>query len=89
MLVKLSQQEKTFLFQQDPLSKQKGGFQALLVKLQTLTNASGLLYLSDQLLARIRRYALNYGQGGWENRLKTIFGRTLGPKLQGFEKNLG
>jgi hypothetical protein len=39
MFVKLSQQGKTFLFHQDPLSKQKGGFQALLVKLQTLTNA--------------------------------------------------
>ena len=87
VLVKLSQQEKTFLFQQDPLSKHKGGFQALLVKLQTLTNTSGLLYLSDQLLERIQRYAFSYGQGGWENRLMTIFSRTLGPKLLGKKRN--
>lgn len=39
------------------------------------------LKLSDDDLDRISKYAFDYKQGGWEDRLKGIFGRTLGPSL--------
>lgn len=81
MIVELRQQERILLFQQDPLTRGKGCFQALLVKLQSKTDSSGRLFLTNQLLERISRYAFGYGNGGWENRLVAIFGRVLGPGL--------
>ena len=82
MIVELRQQERILLFKQDPFTKGKGGFQALLVKLQSQTDSSGRLFLSNQLLERISRYAFCYGNGGWENRLVAIFGRVLGSGLK-------
>ncbi len=81
MLVELSQQERILLFRQNPLTRGKGGFQALLVKLQSQTDRSGRLFLTNQLIERIRRYAFCYGNGGWENRLVSIFGRVMGSNL--------
>lgn len=86
MILELSQQERFLLFKQDPLSKGKGGFQALLVKLQSLTDSSGRLFLTNQLLERIRRYAFSYGNGGWENRLVSIFGRVMGSNLNSIQQ---
>ncbi len=83
MLVELSQLEKHLLFKQDPASKDKGGFQALLVKLQSHTDSAGRLFLTHSLIEKIRRYAFHYGNGGWENRLMGIFSRTLGQNLSG------
>lgn len=83
MLIELSQSEKNALFKQDPKTKDRGGFQALLVNIQSLTDITGRLFLTASLIARIRRYAFCYGNGGWENRLMSIFSRTLGQDLSG------
>jgi hypothetical protein len=87
MLIELSQQEKCLLFKQDPASKDKGGFQGLLVNLQSQTDSAGRLFLTNSILAKIQRYAFHYGNGGWENRLMSIFSRTLGQNLSGQNSN--
>lgn len=83
MLIELSQSEKSVLFKQDPTTKDRGGFQALLVKIQSHTDITGRLFLTAALINRIRRYAFCYGNGGWEKRLMSIFSRTLGQDLSG------
>lgn len=88
MLLKLSEQEKNLLFKQDPGTKDKGGFQALLVKIQSHTDSAGRLFLTSSLIERIKRYAFCYGNGGWENRLMRIFSRTLGQNLSGQNQNV-
>jgi hypothetical protein len=80
--VTLNQDEKNILLQQDPTTETDGGFQKLLVTLQYLLDeATGVIELPDILLERIPRYAFDYGNGGWESRLKGIFARILGPNL--------
>jgi cellulose biosynthesis protein BcsQ len=78
--VKLEQQEIYALEEQDPQSRAGGGFQALLVSLQEKLK-DGVLNLSLSDRERIARYAHDYRSGGWQGRLKTIFGRTLGENL--------
>ncbi len=59
-----------------------GGFQNLLRRLGTrVDRGTGQLRLSALDLERIPRYAFDYGNGGWENRLRDIFGRHLGAGL--------
>lgn len=75
-------EERAALFRQDPKSKSGGGFQAFLVALQnrTLQPENRLdLTISDR--ERIARYAHDYRGGGWQGRLRKIFGRTLGSNL--------
>lgn len=74
--------ETEILFRQDPATKDDGGWQRLLITLQELTDqSSGEITIPSRTLEKIPRYAFDYGNGGWENRLNSIFGRTLGPKL--------
>ncbi len=80
--VTLNDGEKQSLLRQDPSTESDGGFQKLLITLQYLLDEnSGTIELPDVLLERIPRYAFEYGNGGWENRLESIFSRTLGPNL--------
>lgn len=80
--VTLNKAEIDELLLQDPKTKSDGGFQSLLVSLQErLNKTTGLLTLDETDLERIPKYAFDYKNGGWEERLKTIFQRTLGPKL--------
>jgi hypothetical protein len=82
MRITLSKFEQAILFQQNPTTERKGGFQGLLVKLQRkLDSQTGIIDLTERDLERIRRYAFDYGNGGWEGRLKSIFERSLGPNL--------
>ena len=82
--ITLSASEMRVLFRQDPRTESDGGYQGLLVGLQRKTNqSSGELTLSDEELEQIPRYAFDYGNGGWENRLKEIFSRHLGSDLAG------
>jgi hypothetical protein len=82
MNVTLTASEIAELFRQPPSTKGDGGFQSLMVKLQMRTNrATGELFLTPYFLERIPRYAFDYGNGGWENRLLAIFSRNLGPRL--------
>jgi hypothetical protein len=81
-IVTLNQDEKEVLLRQDPSTESDGGFQKLLITLQYLLDEkSGTIELPDILLERIPRYAFDYGNGGWEDRLKSIFARTLSPNL--------
>lgn len=82
MVVTLSAAEIAILFRQDASTKEDGGFQSLLVSLQEKINrTTGVIDLSESDLERIPRYAFDYGNGGWENRLVGIFGRVLGNRL--------
>lgn len=80
----LNEGEKEILFRQSPLTGKDGGWQSLLVGLQRVLNEqTGEIALSSKILDRIQRYAFKYGNGGWEDRLRGIFERTLGPNLDG------
>lgn len=82
MEVILAPGEIAELFIQAPHTESDGGYQSLLVGLQRrVDRTTGKLKLTAKDLERIPRYAFNYGNGGWENRLTAIFSRTLGPKL--------
>jgi len=47
----------------------------------SLKRQSGALPLTDEHEEKIPRYAFDYKNGGWEDRLKSIFFRTLGQNL--------
>jgi hypothetical protein len=82
MIVILDQQEISALFRQHPATKDDGGFQGLLVSLQErIDRATGRINLTVDDLEKIPRYAFDYKNGGWENRLIAIFSRTLGSGL--------
>lgn len=84
MRIELDASEMTSLLQQDPDTRKAGGFQSLLVGLQDrLNKTSGYLTLTDDDLEHIHRYAFTYTEGGFQARLVKIFGRTLGPQLDG------
>jgi hypothetical protein len=81
-IVTLNPDEIEILDRQDPMTESEGGFQKLLVDLQySLNRTTGALPLSDEQEERIPRYAFDYNNGGWEDRLKRIFSRVLGPTL--------
>lgn len=78
----LNQEERDILDIQATSTANDGGYQNFMVRLQSmLDRATNELTLSDSDLARIPKYAYDYGQGGWQNRLEAIFSRTLGPRL--------
>jgi hypothetical protein len=78
----LDEQEMVEVFKQDPAKRSDGGFQGLMVKLQTQCDRStGHITLDTEDVRRIPQYAFDYNNGGWEDRLKRAFGRHLGPKL--------
>ena len=57
----------------------QGGFQGLLARFRRELQPTGELELSDGDVNTIRRYRHEYGEGGWQDLLDRIFGRTLGP----------
>lgn len=83
MQINLNKNELARLF--DPAgTRGQGGFQTLLASLQARTDRNtGALTLTHEDLERISRYAFDYGNGGWEDRLKDIFARSLGSDLSG------
>lgn len=79
MIITLNTAEAAILNIED---QGQGGFQSLMEKLQSqYDSSSGDITLDEGDLERIPRYAFDYGNGGWENRIAGIFGRTLGAKL--------
>jgi hypothetical protein len=81
--VKLNEEEKAELMRQNPATRKDGGFQGLLVSLQeNLEVNRGYIHLDQSTMERIHKYAFGYKRGGWQIRLKAIFGRTLGPDLR-------
>jgi hypothetical protein len=80
--VTLNPGEIEILDRQDPVTERDGGFQKLLVDLQySLNRKTGALPLTKDHGEKIPRYAFDYQNGGWEDRLKSIFSRTLGQNL--------
>lgn len=80
----LNDTELELLWRQDPATEQDGGYQQLLVTLQgELEEGTHRIFLTRPVRARIRRYAFEYRQGGWQDRLVAIFSRHLGPELDG------
>ena len=67
----------------DPVAVEgQGGFQGLIESLKrSLDVKTGRIDLTDDHLERIARYAFDYENGGWQDRLVGAFSRTLGPKL--------
>jgi hypothetical protein len=67
---------------QDPLTESDGGYQRLMISRQnSLNRNTGELTLSEEHQEKIPRYAFDYQNGGWQNRLLGIFERSLGPGL--------
>ena len=80
--VTLNPGEIAELDRQDPDSASDGGFQALLVRLPGKVNrATGGIDPDEKDLSDIPRLDFDYRNGGWQNRLIAIFGRTLGATL--------
>ena len=78
----LDDDEINALLEQDPATARDGGFQSLMVRLQeNFRSGTQELRIEDKDLDDIQRYALDYNQGGWEERLMRIFRRNLGPTL--------
>ncbi len=78
----LTPEELAILDRQEPSTADDGGFQGLMVRLQhQVDRVTGTLDLDARALEQIPRYAFDYGNGGWETRLKGVFGRTLGETL--------
>lgn len=58
----------------------RGGFQTLMHGLQQNVRTNNGSILLDRLtLEKIVRYAFGYKNGGWQIKLRKIFGRTLRP----------
>src|SRR5260370_28882143 len=55
-----------------------GGWQSLwLALLKQFDKAKGTITLTPELRARIYRYYREYGQGGWQNKVKRVFRREM------------
>jgi hypothetical protein len=58
--------------------KGTGGWQSLWAALlKGFDKASGSIKLSPEVRAKIYHYYRSYGQGGWQDRVKRVFGREL------------
>lgn len=59
-----------------------GGYQSLMRRLQKgYRKGSQELPITQEDIEQIQRYALDHGQGTWEEDLLKIFSRHLGPTL--------
>lgn len=76
----LNEQEEACLLKPQ---RGKGGFQSFMRGLQGSyrRGSQELPTPTDDQVDQIQRYAFDYGQGTWEEDLKTIFARHLGPNL--------
>ena len=82
MNVVLNAAEMAVLFTQDPATARDGGFQSFLVRLQgKCDQTTGKILLSGDDLEKIPQYAFDYKNGGWQDRLLAICGRSLGSNL--------
>ena len=82
MRIALNSAELAELDKQNPATEGDGGYQGLMVGLQRKVNRiTGELELDADDLERVPRYAFDYRRGGWQTRLRAIFGRHLGPML--------
>lgn len=82
LVITLNSAEIAEIDKQDPSTEKDGGFQSLMVGLQKrIERTTGRLSLTADDLRRIPMYAFDYKNGGWEDRLKKAFARSLGAQL--------
>ena len=73
--VRLSKEELTELMRQNPTTAKRGGFQRMLVSMQIRINRTTReLELSENEMAQILRYGRTPKKGGWQTRIRKIFG---------------
>ena len=61
-----------------------GGWQSLFRRLQDgYDPKTGDIIVSGDDADKLRDYCNDYGDGGWQGRLRKVFRRTLGPNLKG------
>lgn len=81
MKIKLTAAEVQILMQH---VEGNGGWQSLFRRLQGGYNSTTReITVSDEDVDRLRDYCNEYGDGGWQGRLRQIFSRSLGPNLNG------
>jgi len=81
MKIKLTEAEIQTLMQH---VEGQGGWQSLFRRLQDGYNQNtGEITVSSGDVVKLREYCNEYGDGGWQGRLRQIFRRTLGPNLNG------
>ncbi len=74
--IKLSPDEFQELMKQDPKTKKDGGFQGFLVRLQQKVNRNNhIISLSESDINKIIHFGRDSRRGGWQARVKKIFGR--------------
>ncbi|MGE8723341.1 hypothetical protein ACO2KH_18570 [Leptospira terpstrae] len=74
MKLQLNQQQAKALFKVNEADRGKGGFQNLIINLQSRLDKNRLIiFLTEKDLNSISRYALNYKNGGWQTYLRSIF----------------
>jgi site-specific DNA-methyltransferase (adenine-specific) len=82
--ITLNSDEIIDLLKQDPSTEKDGGWQGLLIGFQKrLNKTTGNITITSADVGQIQRYAFHYKDGGWQSRLRGIFGRTLGQTLDG------
>jgi hypothetical protein len=84
MRVELGENQLAELHKTSPADRRKGGFQAYMVELQGRLQRNEIDLEHDDLI-KINRYA-SYTSGGYQTRLKKIFGPTLGVYLHGLKR---
>lgn len=69
-IFELNDVELELLRREDPSTEQDGGYQQLLVLLQgEIEEGTNRIFLTRPVRVRVRRYAFEYRQGGWQDRL--------------------
>ena len=77
--VHLTPEERAILFEITYTAR--GGFQDLVTRLQAGCDRMNTLHLSEIDLDRVIRYSTHHGGGGWQDRFRRIFTRTLGAEI--------
>lgn len=74
MEIQLNNRQVSALFKVSKTERGKGGFQNLILNLQSRLDRNRLVIrLTEKDLSSIKRYALNYKNGGWQTYLRSIF----------------
>jgi len=77
IVLKLSKDEIEGLLDESA-TRGTGGWQSLwLALLKQFDKAKGTIRLTPELRARIYKYSREYGQGGWQNKVKRVFRREM------------
>jgi hypothetical protein len=80
LIYPIDRKQYELLMEQAESERSKGGFQNLIYQLQRSAiqipddEEHFEIRISDEMVEKIRRYYNNHGGGGWQNKLKRIFG---------------